>query len=178
MFREAVIMFSFIYPDAYESSIYDIPYGELKSNGLTNILFDIDNTVAPVGADRPGTETEFFFCKLGGMGFKICLLSNGKKRRVGVFAESLGVPYVAKAGKPFAGGLDAALNLIGADRENSVIIGDQIFTDVLCGRRNSIYTILVRPISKNEEWYVRLKRVFERPVMSEYLKKRGYAGQV
>ena len=168
-------MFNYFYPDTYGSSLYDLPYGKFKSDGLVNILFDIDNTIAPVDATRPGVEAVFFFCKLKEMGFNACILSNGRERRVRAFAEALGAPYVAKAGKPFSKGLGRALAILNAERRDTVIIGDQLFTDVLCGKRHGIHAALVRPISDTEEWYVKLKRVFERPVLAEYKSKRGYA---
>jgi len=165
-------MFRYLYPDEYASSIFDIPYNNLRLNGTTNILLDIDNTTAPVSAERPGTELVYFFYKLRDMGFKICILSNGSRKRVEIFAEAFGVPYVAKARKPFSRGVGMALELLSAKHSNAVIIGDQIFTDILCGKRAKIRTVLVKPISPAEEWFVKLKRVFEKPVLAEYFRER------
>jgi len=166
-------MFSYFFPDLSEQTIFNIPYGRLKESGRVNLLFDIDNTLAPVNVGEPGSELIFFITKLKNMGFNICLLSNGGKKRVKSFAEILEVKYVPKARKPFKKGVNKALALLSADTENSVIIGDQIFTDILCGKRNNIYAILVRPMSKTEEWFVKLKRVFEKPVLAEYERKQA-----
>ena len=168
-------MIRFLYPDIYEFSVFDIQYNNLKICGLVNILFDIDNTIAPVNVPTPGIGLVFLFSKLKDMGFNICILSNGGEKRVSVFAKALGVPYVAKAGKPFPSGVNRALIMLSATRRDSVIIGDQLFTDVLCGKINRICTVLVKPISEKEEWFVKLKRVLEKPVLAGYLKKHGGA---
>jgi len=167
-------MMKYFYPDVYVSSIFDIPYDELLSEGIKNILFDIDNTLAPINVPEPGTELIVLFNKLRDMGFSICILSNGGTGRVNVYANALGVPFIAKAGKPFSKGVDTALKILNAGYSDTVIIGDQLFTDILCGKRKKIKTVLVKPISNVEEWYVKLKRIFEKPVLAGYLRKRGY----
>ena len=161
------------FPDRHAPSVYDIPYDELKSKGYINILFDIDNTLERVSVPTPGRALVSFFNGLTEAGFSVCLLSNGRRRRVSTFAAALDVPYVCKASKPLFHGANKALALLGADKASSVIIGDQIFTDVLCGRLNKIYTVLVRPLSNEEEWFVKLKRLIEKPVLREYFKRNG-----
>jgi len=164
----------YFYPDIYESSVFNIPYDDLWSDGIKNILFDIDNTLAPINVPEPGTELLVFFDKLKETGFNICILSNGGEGRVNVYANALGAPFVAKAKKPFSKGVEKALKILSADCSNSVIIGDQLFTDIFCGKRKKIKTVLVKPISNVEEWYVKLKRILEKPVMAGYLRERGY----
>jgi predicted HAD superfamily phosphohydrolase YqeG len=53
-----------------------------------------------------------------------------------------------------------------------VVIGDQVFTDVLGGRRAGLYTILVRPRSPREFVGTRLLRALERKVLA-HLERRG-----
>ena len=161
-------MYKYFYPDMYSLSIYDIPYHSLRSSGIKHLLFDADNTVCAVGVSEPGVETAFFFCKLRDMGFNICILSNGKADRVARFAKALDVPFVAKAKKPLKRGANLALAALGAGASETAVIGDQIFTDIWCGKRHKCYTVLVKPISDAEEWYIKLKRFFETFVLNEY----------
>jgi HAD superfamily phosphatase (TIGR01668 family) len=56
--------------------------------------------------------------------------------------------------------------------QETAVIGDQIFTDVLGGNRLGLYTILVTPISEKEFIWTRLMRKLERFVLN-YLKKRN-----
>ena len=57
------------------------------------------------------------------------------------------------------------------DRETTIFIGDQLFTDVYGAKRSGIRNILVEQIDKKEEIQIVLKRVLERIVMRAYRKK-------
>ena len=168
-------MFRYFFPDSYAKDVSDVQYGDLKSNGIVNLLFDIDNTLSPVAVPEPDVKTIDLIARLKDMGFNICLLSNGGYKRAARFAAPLGVPFVAKAGKPASKGLNNALGAIDAITANTAVIGDQIFTDILCGKRNNIYAALVRPVSGHEQWYIKLKRVLEAPVLTRYFKKQRAA---
>ena len=43
-------------PDIYQKSIYDISYETLKNKGIKCILFDLDNTIAPINVLTPEKE--------------------------------------------------------------------------------------------------------------------------
>ena len=60
------------------------------------------------------------------------------------------------------------MNSFGADRDNTVLIGDQIFTDILGGKRAKILTILVDPIKEVDTAFFKFNRYFERKVIKDY----------
>lgn len=70
------------------------------------------------------------------------------------------------------------MELMGTDRDNTLFVGDQLFTDIWGAKRSGIRNILVKPISKKEEIQIVIKRVFEKIILSEYRskKKRKKAG--
>jgi len=49
--------------------------------------------------------------------------------------------------------------------EQTAIVGDQLFADVLAGRLAGLFTILVRPTSPSEPLWTRVKRPLERRVL-------------
>ena len=55
-------------------------------------------------------------------------------------------------------------------KENTLFIGDQIFTDVLGAKRAGLYTIMVKPIHPKEEIQIVLKRYLERIVLFFYFR--------
>ena len=55
-------------------------------------------------------------------------------------------------------------------KENTLFIGDQIFTDVLGAKRAGRYTIMVKPIHPKEEIQIVLKRYLERIVLFFYFR--------
>ncbi len=48
--------------------------------------------------------------------------------------------------------------------EKSLMVGDQVFTDVIAGNRSGVRTFMVEKLYKSEIWYVLLKRPFEKLV--------------
>ena len=78
------------------------------------------------------------------------------------FASELGVIAAPRGGKPSNRAFQSALNVLNAASSNTLVIGDQIFTDILGGNRAGLYTILVDPIDDKEFIGTRLTRLMER----------------
>lgn len=153
-----------LFPNAWERSTFAIDYAHLYELGYRGLIFDIDNTL--VFDCAPADERAIHFLKeIQEMGFKVCLLSNNNERRVKMFNEEIGVDYIYKARKPRPDGYERAMKILGTNRENTIFIGDQVFTDV-CGARNAdVKVIMVKKLGPKEERHILLKRVFEVPIM-------------
>lgn len=143
-------------PDLYVSHVSKIDFKALKNKGVTGLIFDVDNTLArrDCNAADPACGEVVKRLMEGESAFRICLVSNiiaGKKRRERVenIAKELGVPCVA-AGfferKPLPAPFLKGLELIDNPPENTAMIGDQIFTDVIGANRLGMYTVLVKPM--------------------------------
>ena len=102
------------------------------------------------------------------MGMKTCLLSNNKEPRVAAFAAQVDSPYIYKGGKPKKSGYEAAMKKMGTDRETTIFVGDQLFTDVYGANRVGLYSFLVKPIHPKEEIQIVLKRYLEAVVLFFY----------
>ena len=167
-------MFKRFYPDIYIDSAYDIDYEELYNKGYRGIIFDIDNTLVEHGA--PVTKRcSDLFDRLRAMGFDTCIISNNKEPRVKPLADALESEYVYKAGKPSKAGYEKGMEIMGTNRENTLFIGDQIFTDIWGANKAGIHSILVKPIAKHEEIQIVLKRKLEKIVLGEYNKTKRKA---
>ena len=55
---------------------------------------------------------------------------------------------------------------IKAAPESTVLIGDQIFTDVWTGKRAKVLTLLVEPIEDKETLFFKFKRMLEKMVLN------------
>ena len=163
-------MFNRFYPNEYFDSIFLIDYDKLLKMGIKYLIYDIDNTLVPFDVKEAPKKIIDLFSSLKEKGFQICLLSNNNARRVNDFNVSLQLHNVSRARKPFLHGINKAMNLLGSTVESTCLIGDQIFTDVWCGNRKKIHTILVKPTSDKDEITVKLKRGIERIVVKKYLK--------
>jgi len=112
--------------------------------------------------------------ELKAIGFKVCLVSNNKEPRVATFNKKMKVNYIYKAGKPSKKGYMRAMDEIGCTVENTLAVGDQIYTDIIGSASLGIHTILVKPIdTSHEEIQITLKRIIEKPFIAYFKKKHG-----
>ena len=150
-------MFERFFPDESVSSTYDIDFQSLYEEGYRGILFDIDNTLVEHGKGASDQALDLFR-RLEEMGFQCCLISNNKKQRVSSFNEKIGAHMIFNAHKPRRKGYREAMEMMGTNKENTLFVGDQLFTDIWGAKRIGIRNILVKPINKNEEIQIVLKR--------------------
>ncbi len=163
------MMFDMFFPDRYVASTYVIDFEQLYSEGYRGLIFDIDNTLVPHGAPADKRAVALFG-RLKKIGFRYCLISNNQEPRVRMFNKDIGADYVYNAHKPSAKNYIKAMKIMGTDRENTLFIGDQLFTDVWGAKRAGIGNILVKPIHPKEEIQIVLKRYLERIVLHFYKK--------
>lgn len=164
-------MFDMFFPDRYVASTYVIDFEQLYEEGYRGLIFDIDNTLVPHGAPADKRATALFD-RLKSIGFRCCLISNNQEPRVKMFNQDIGVDYVYNAHKPSTKNYVKAMEIMGTDKENSLFIGDQLFTDVWGAKRAGIQNILVKPIHPKEEIQIVLKRYLEHVVLHFYSRSR------
>ncbi len=165
-----------LYPRCAYNKKEDIPIEKYYQQGFRGILLDIDNTLVP--HDQPVDEkAEIFIQRLKAAGFGICLISNNDEERVRTFADPLGVKYVYKAWKPSKKGYERGMERLGTNLENTLFVGDQIFTDIWGANRAGMYSILLDPIDPKEEFQIVLKRIPEKIIKWFYLRKVSRGGK-
>ena len=92
-----------------------------------------------------------------------------------MFNEEIQTNYICDAHKPSIKNYVKAMEIMGTDKETTLFVGDQLFTDVWGAKRTGIHNILVKPIHPKEEIQIVLKRYLEKIVLYFYkkeLKKR------
>ena len=164
-------MFKKFFPDEYLESTYKIDFEEQYRKGYRGIIFDIDNTLVPHGAPSD-KRAEKLFEGLKKMGFQCCLLSNNQYQRVSSFNEKIQVHFIENAHKPSRKNYLKAMELMGTKIENTLFVGDQLFTDVYGAKKVGIHNILVKPIHPKEEIQIVLKRKLEKIVLFFYAKEQ------
>lgn len=168
-------LFRKFYPDLRKNSVYEIDFDGLYKKGIRGLIFDIDNTLVPHGADAD-ERIEKLFGELKKMGFKTFLLSNNKLERVKRFNTNIRSLYIYKAGKPDTANYIKAMRMMGTKKETTVFVGDQLFTDIWGAKKAGIASILLNPIDKKEEIQIVLKRYLEKIVLNAYEKERKSEG--
>ena len=134
-------------PRGVYSAVTHISPKALAEKGVRLVLADLDNTLVPYGVTEPPEEIVAWKQALEAQGIQLFLLSNSRKPgRAQRFAEALGIPYEGHAGKPKREGFFRAMERIGVTPDQTVMVGDQIFTDVLGANRSGVTPLLVKPI--------------------------------
>lgn len=159
-------MKSALKPDLYLKSVHELDTALFEEKGISAIIIDIDNTLVPWDTKEPDEKVNQLVYSLLQKGFKICILSNNSRKRVEEFNKSLKLPAIYKAVKPSRNAFRRAMKLMDASPENTAVIGDQLFTDILGGNRMGLYTVLVSPISDKEFLWTMLVRRVEKLVLN------------
>ncbi|NLY56305.1 MAG: YqeG family HAD IIIA-type phosphatase [Firmicutes bacterium] len=158
-------------PHERVDSLDQIDLAALYDAGMRGIIVDIDNTLVAWDSDTIGESSRAWVFKAKELGYAVCLVSNGRTERVQRLAAELGVPGFANAIKPRKKGFLQALAALGTPPEQTAIVGDQIFTDVLGGNRTGLYTIWVRPLSDKELVTTQFMRRLERRLVRKMEEK-------
>ena len=163
------------FPGSRVDSAYGIDYEDLYAKGYRGIIYDIDNTL--VEHDAPATQRAIdLFARLKAIGFHTLTLSNNKESRVKMFCDAVGSAYLYRAAKQSKRGYIRAMEVMGTTPATTLLIGDQLFTDIWGANRCGIRSILVKPIHPKERFQIVLKRIPERLILFFYsrsLKETG-----
>jgi len=133
-------------PSRSVKDIYEITPEFLREQGIKLLLMDLDNTLSPYIVDDATEELKAWIEELKSGGIEPFIFSNNKGDRPELFSRQLNVEFVKLAKKPRQGMLQKVLADKGYTPAETAIIGDQIYTDVLCGTIGGLYAIVVKPI--------------------------------
>ena len=162
-------------PDMYQQSIYTIDYQKLLDKGIKCLLFDLDNTLAPVTDKKPTKKLKDLFEELKKKGFKVIIFSNSLKNRIKPFKEELNVDCCASARKPSKTKFLLVMKEYQYNINEVAIIGDQILTDVVGGNKVGILTVLVNPISNKDFIFTKINRFREKKIMKKLRDKNLFS---
>ena len=157
-------MLSKYYPCGYAESVFAIDYNKLYQKGFRGVIFDIDNTLVHHGDDST-PEIDALFVKIHAAGIKTLLLTNNDEERVQRFIKNIDTEYICDAEKPDPAGYIKAVEKLGIARSQAVVIGDQLFTDILGANRSGIAGILVKFIKLPEEKFIGKRRYLEKLIL-------------
>ncbi len=161
-----------VIPFMYVQDIYSIDYKFLKQNGITNLIFDIDNTILEVNSLEVHGKLIEFFGHLKKQKFNICIMSNNAEDRVKPVAKILKTDYMYKAEKPTRKSFRKALTILKSTKENTAMVGDQMLTDIKGANDYGVYSILVDPVKDKYDIKTGVSRLLQN-LMIKKLEKKG-----
>ena len=154
-------------PDQYVGSLAEVDLDALEQDGFDTLLLDLDNTLLPWSSSQAPEPSRKWIEDAKRLGMKICIVSNTHNpARLRAIAGELGIESIHRALKPFRRGFAKALRVLDADPQATVVIGDQLLTDIVGGNRAGMRTILVEPMDSREFVGTRVSRLVERLVFA------------
>ena len=138
----------------------------LLSLGVRCILMDRDNTCVPRDAKVAPPAVSDWIDRVHAAGITTCVVSNNfHSKQVERSARELRSDVVHHAMKPAPFAVTKALRKMGVTRDEAILIGDQVYTDVVSGNLAGVRTVLVRPQSTTDLWYTHIFRIGERLIL-------------
>lgn len=172
------------YPDQVAHRFEDIDFEQALSHGRRYLCLDLDNTLLPQKGQvlESTVISKLQELRRSGRVHEVCLISNvifpgHRLARLRRLARELEINHVIPGffwnRKPKAAPFLKALSLLGAKASECVMVGDQIYSDILGGNRMGFYTVWVKPIS-DDHWSTALtgRRRREQKIL-EQLRQQG-----
>ncbi len=159
-------------PTFHAQHIYEVPLEFFKQIGIKNILVDLDNTLASYHEHEANEVAKALVQSIKASGFNLVIVSNNRGSRVQAYAQSVGVEYKANMRKPLKFKFLRLLNEKNFEKHATILIGDQLLTDVFVANRVGIKSMLVEKLVKEDQWTTRINRQLEKPFRRRLIKKK------
>ncbi len=151
-------------PTYKTKSIHDIKVDTLNKLLVKVVLLDVDNTITSYISKTPLDGAVMWAKNLEKNGFKVYIVSNNFEERVSKIAEKFSLPYISFAMKPFPKGFRKARKALNVKSHECVVVGDQVFTDILGANLGSMKSILVEPVEIETGFTYKIRRKLEKRV--------------
>lgn len=149
----------------------DVDLGELYAQGKKLLLVDVDNTLVEWRSEEIPQSTVDWINHAHELGMKVCVLSNTRhKERLHRLAGRLSIDYLLGKFKPSRFMYHKALEKFGFSAEEAIMVGDQIFTDILGANRSGIEAIWVRQMAPKDLILTKVSRLGERIIRGRLYK--------
>lgn len=152
-------------------TVYNISPDQLKEQGIKAVLSDLDNTLIAWNNPNGTPQLRKWMADLHDAGIPLIVVSNNSAKRVAKAVEQLNLPFVSRSLKPLSFGITTARKRLGLTKDEVVMVGDQLMTDMLAANTAGVRSILVKPLINTDKWDTQINRFFEKFVMKDLLKK-------
>lgn len=163
-------MHNLLKPSICTKNIHCITAEVLHKMQIKALFVDVDNTLSKHGSQMPFVGSIEWTKKIKTSGVEIIIISNNYKSRVSPFANKYRLPFISFAMKPLPSAFIKAkriLNNTNIKNNECMVIGDQIFTDIIGANLCNMKSALLEPIEEEKSFLLKIKRNFEK-----YLRKK------
>ena len=132
-------------PTAAVRNVTDISIELIKKLGIDAILLDVDNTLAPPASHKAYEGVHEWIAMLKENHIAVVICSNNYKKRV----------------KPFPFGFNRAKRKLKEKPQSVLVVGDQIYTDVLGANLAGMKSVLLVPRDEEHGVTIWIRRKLE-----------------
>ena len=158
-------------PFAHAESIYKIDLSFYKKLGIKYVFVDLDNTLDSYKQATPLEPAKKLKADLENEGIELIIVSNNRGKRVQKYSHDLGVKYWSTLGKPFAFRITKIMKKLGINKDEVIMVGDQIVTDISCANGAKIKSILTEKLVPEDQPTTRFNRLFDNPLRKKLKRK-------
>lgn len=140
---------SLFQPTYIQPCVEEIDLDSWWSEGIRGLILDVDDTLTLKNSAVVADPVVSWLKLAQSKAFKVYLVSNNRSpAHIEQLSQILGLPALARAGKPRASGFRWALAQMQLAPQEIVVIGDRVLTDILGGASLGMRTCLVAPVTR------------------------------
>lgn len=155
-------------------SLLQVDSQQLKQAGIQAIFTDLDNTLVPWNQALPDEKVKQWVEQLREAGIQVVIISNNQGERVELVAQYLEVDYIARALKPLPCGILQALKKYQLQKEEVLMVGDQLLTDIKAAYYAGVRSALVPALIQSDSALTKCNRFFEKKIQKKLQNKNQW----
>ena len=149
-------------------SVFQLDIKKLKEDNIKLIIFDADCTLIEDKAFFVEEKMMNKILEFEKAGFSVVIASNGKIHRINKVFKEHPIKAYPMCLKPLPFKLKKIMK--GYKKSEVVLVGDQLFTDILCANFAGIKSYMVLPFGSEKGFFMKLKRRVEKLILGDYSK--------
>lgn len=144
------------------NTIYNLDPQKLNEMGIKAVFSDLDNTLLAWNKFETAKEMNKLNRRLAKANIKLVVISNNNAQRVGKVLTPYHIDFVSEARKPLPFAITRKRKEMYLQKDQVMMVGDQLITDMQAGNLAGVETVLVKPLVETDKWNTRINRFFEK----------------
>lgn len=143
-------------------TIYHLDTDVLQQMNVKAVFSDLDNTLLAWNEFETAKKMDELNQRLAKAGIKLVVISNNNAERIGKVLNPYQIDFVAKSRKPLPFAITKKREQLGLAKDQVMMVGDQLITDIQAGNLASVESVLVKPLVETDKWNTRINRFLEK----------------
>lgn len=143
-------------------TIYHLDTDVLQQMNVKAVFSDLDNTLLAWDEFETAKKMDELNQRLAKAGIKLVVISNNNAERIGKVLNPYQIDFVAKSRKPLPFAITKKREQLGLAKDQVMMVGDQLITDIQAGNLAGVESVLVKPLVETDKWNTRINRFLEK----------------